>query len=189
MRPETLFKKVADKRWFALLMLGASALLLILIALQLGRKFPNLASINDVSAANRTRVPVERIEQLSSKTPFLGIRPFVGTNHPFYTLYFRPPPPKPPAETAANATPPQPPPPPTKKVNMLYQGVYETAAGEKRAFIKVDEQQAIVNLGAVAVADLKVATIELRKLVLTNATGRTNILDFNHASQLEVPAK
>ncbi len=189
MRSETIFNKVAGKRWFSITLLGLVAVLLILVSLYLGRKVPPLPPLKPSARPRALAAPVEKIEQLSSKTAFLRVKPFAGTNEPFYTLNFKAPPaPVQPTVPVVPEPPKPPPPPPTKKVAVLYQGVYETAKGNKKAFLQVDGKLAILPLGGNVAADWDIGQIANKNLTLTNRAGQTNILNFNRATEIVVPA-
>jgi hypothetical protein len=96
---------------------------------------------------------------------------FVG---PFYTVHFQPPTPKPPT---------------TRKVNMTYLGLLESAEGLRSAFLHVDKATQIVQLGDLVVADLAVAAMDLRSLTLTNSASETNLLQFKVSKAVEVPIR
>ena len=190
MRSDSIFNKVVSKRWFSISLLGLAVALLILVSLQLGRKLPPLPALKPSSHSTALEAPVEKIEQLSSKTAFFRIKPFTGTNEPFYTLNFQPPPTPPPQPTppAVVEPPKPPPPPPTKKIAVLYQGVYQTANGSKKAFLQVDGKLSILPPGGTVAADWAITEIAVKNLTLTNRSGKTNVLTFNRAGEIEVPA-
>ncbi|MDB6028711.1 MAG: hypothetical protein JWM68_4934 [Verrucomicrobiales bacterium] len=192
MRSDSIFNKVAGNRWFGIGLLAGAVALLLLVLLHLDQKLPPLPLLKESSEDSVLLAPVEKIEQLSSESAFLGIQTFTNGNHPFYTLHFQPPPaPPPPAPTPAPIPEPPKPPPtaPTKKVALLYQGVYETASGAKKAFLQVDGKLSILSPGAFVAADWTVGEIAVKKLTLTNRTAQTNVLEFGHTNIIEVPAQ
>src|SRR5206468_1426922 len=126
------------------------------------------------------------IEQLSSKTAFFRIKPLANGKEPFYTLNFEPPPPAPAPVIQA----PKPPPPPlVKKLTVLYQGVYQTASGAKKAFLQVDGKLSILPAGSIIAADWTITDISPKNLTVTNHAAKTNVLNFNRATEIEVPVK
>ncbi len=91
--------------------------------------------------------------------------------NPFFTRYFQPPPP-----------------PTTRPVALTYQGYLDSSAGERRAFLQVNDAVRPFTAGARVVADHHVHRIERRSVILTNAAGATNVLEFNVTKILQVPA-
>jgi hypothetical protein len=180
-----MLNKIAGKRWFNIGLLTLSAALLILVSLQLGHQLPPLPALKRSTEA--ALEPVDQIEQLSSKTAFFRVKPFTNGKHPFFTLNFQPPPA--PIPTPVVEPPKPPPPPPTKKLAVLYQGLYQTGAGEKRAFLQVEGKLSVVATGAPVAGYWTIKDIQLKNLILTNQSAQTNTLQFNHPSEIEVPAK
>lgn len=91
--------------------------------------------------------------------------------NPFFTRYFQPPPP-----------------PSTRPAELTYLGYLESSGGERRAFLQVDAAVRSFTVGAAVVADHRVHRIERRSVILTNAAGATNVLEFNVKKVLHVPA-
>lgn len=91
--------------------------------------------------------------------------------NPFFTRYFQPPPP-----------------PSTRPAELTYLGYLESSGGERRAFLQVDAAVRSFTAGAPVVADHRVHRIERRSVILTNAAGATNVLEFNVKKVLQVPA-
>lgn len=194
MRPDSIFNKIAAKRSFGISLLGLSAVLLILVSQQLGHKLPPLPSLKSPGESAALNAPIDKIEQLSSRTAFFRVQPVTNGSHPFYTLNFKPPPPPPQATTnppvpAVPEPPKPPPPPPTKKLAVLYQGVYQSAGGTKKAFLLVDGKLSISPLGTAVAADWAIADIGIRQLILTNRAAATNTFQFNQPATIEVPAQ
>lgn len=91
--------------------------------------------------------------------------------NPFFTRYFQPPPP-----------------PTTRPAELTYLGYLESSGGERRAFLQVDAEVRSFTAGTPVVADHRVYRIERRSVILTNAAGTTNVLEFNVKKVLHVPA-
>ncbi len=189
MPSDSIFSKFAGQRWFSIGLLGLTAVLLIIVSLRLGRKVPPLPPLNHSTGVPALPVTLDKIEQLSSKTAFMRIRPFSNGMHPFYTLHFQPPPPPPkPTPTPPPSTPPPPVQPVVQKIPVLYQGVYETAAGGKKAFVVVNGKLSVLGPGATITHDWTVANIAVKDVTITNRALQTNTLKFNIPAELEVPA-
>ena len=189
MRSDSIFNKVASNRGFGIGLLVGSAALLLLVVLHLDQKLPPLPLLKESTESSVLLAPIEKIEQLSSKSAFLAIQPLTNGNHPFYTLNFKPPPAPPTPPPPAPEPPKPPPPPPAKKLALLYHGVYEAANGTKKAFLQVDGALSIFSPGSIVAADWAVAEIGLKKLTLTNKSAHTNVLDFNRTNVIEIPAQ
>ncbi len=175
-----------SKLFLTALMFGTLVLLALAVN-DLGGELPHRAESKRRANPPDAAVLVGKIEALFSPATFSALRPATpqarGAASLFYTTYFEPPP-APPAQPPT----PTPPPPTTKKIPLTYQGVYETAGGDKKAFVKVGEGLFVGPVGAKVVADLVVADIGLRTLTLKNAASQTNILQFNVVKEIEVPA-
>ena len=170
-----------SKLFLTVLMLG-TLVLLALAARDLGGELPNRVESKRRPNPPDAAVLVGKIDALFLPATFSALRPATNAVSLFYTTYFQPlyaPPAQPPAPTPA---------PTTKKIPLTYQGVYETAGGDKKAFVKVGEGFFVGPVGAKVVADLVVADIALRTLTLKNAASQTNILHFNVVKEIEVPA-
>ncbi len=178
-----MLRSLENSKLFLVALLLGGLVLLVLAVRDLGGELPNRVQPKRHSNPPDATVLGGKIEALFSPTTYPALRPATNTVSPFYTTYFQPPP-SPPAQPAT----PSPPPPTTKKIPLTYQGVYESASGEKRAFIKVGEGVIVGPVGAKVVADLVVADIALRTLTLKNAASQTNILQFNVTKEVEVPA-
>lgn len=170
-------KALDRNRWLAGLLPVAMAALLTLLVVDFGGKLPPLPSLTNTTTNHTEIIPVSRMENLFGLANVAHPNATTNLTHPFYTTHFQPPPPKP-----------QPPPPTTKKVDVLFQGVYQSADGVKEAFLKVVEAQVIGPVGTKVVGDFAIAEITLSSLTVTNTAGKTNILQFNVKQPVEIPA-
>jgi hypothetical protein len=178
-----MLKILENSKWFSILLLLGTLVLLTLTVFELGGQMLNRAALKRHPSPPDATILVGKIEALFSPATVAAMRlPTNGVN-PFYTTYFQPPPQLP------QPVPPTVPPPTTKKVQLTYQGVYQTAAGEKKAFIKVGNGLFVGPVGSNVVADLVVADIAIRTLILKNAASQTNLLQFNVSKEIEVPIK
>jgi len=177
-----MLRILENSKLFLIVLLLGALVLLTLAAYDLGGELPNRGEPKRHPNPPEATVVVGIIEALFSPVTLAALRPATNGVSPFYTTYFQPPPvpaPQPPTPT--------PPPPTTKKIPLTYQGVYQTAGGEKKAFVKVGEGLFVGPVGAKVVADLVVADIALRTLTLKNAASQTNILQFNVQKEIEIP--
>jgi hypothetical protein len=168
-----ILKKTLRGRWFVT---GAHAclwLLLYLAVVNLGGKAPGVRDADAVAAPPQSPVPVAALQRLYSS----GIRPqsLIGTNAvgPFLTRYFVPPAPPPPATT--------------RKIEVTYQGFYQTGDGPKQIIFRLDEAFRVAPVGARIATNLFIAEVTMQAMTLTNLAAQTNILPLNAKKELVVP--
>jgi hypothetical protein len=121
---------------------------------------------------SNVREPMRWLDAMFSLDTLGQLAPLTNRITPFHTTYFQPPPAKPVT---------------TRKVELTYRGFYETAQGQKRAFVRVDDQVLVASVGAKLLGDLVVTDIALRTLVLTNGQAQSNRLEFNAGKLMEIP--
>jgi hypothetical protein len=164
-------------RWFALGIHAGLWVLLYLTVSNLGGKAPDLRAANSFSVPPQSPVPVAKLETLFA--PAEWPKATADTNSPnlFFTRHFVPP------------ASPVLPPPTTRKLELTYQGFYQTADAPPHAILKVGEAFVSVRLGASVVTNLFVAEATAQNLALTNLAGQTNLLRLNSKKEIEVPIK
>ena len=187
--PRTILNRFSSNRWIAAALLAGAVLLLALVALTFDRRSAPLAPLHHRPDPVDRLVPVSRVEHLSASLSAPALRFLTNGAHPFHTLHFKPPPPPPQAEPTPPPAPAPPPPPPPRKVVLVYNGVYQTAEGQSRAFLKVDDQLSVLPLGGKVVKDWLVSEIGRQKLTLTNSAAQMTVLEFNREKTIEVPAE
>ena len=103
-------------------------------------------------------------------------KPNSGTNNlnPFFTRYFVPAPA---------------PAPTTRKIEVTYQGFYETSGGPKNVIVKVGDAFVTAQIGGTVATNLYVAQASMQSLTLTNPAAQTNLLPLNAKKEIEVPLK
>lgn len=167
-----MLRAVERDRWIALVLLAGLAALLVMATQQLGVGIPEFPASPARGPGIAAPVPVGRFKGLfaAARVPRLGL----GTNvsSAFYTTHFQPPPRQPPT---------------TRKVNLTYLGHMKTSLGEKMAYVRVGDTVVVGPVTSNVVADLGVAEIGLRTLVLTNGAAQTNVLEFRTLKTVEVP--
>ncbi len=158
--------------WFAIATLAGLATLLSLTLLGLGGRVPDLRPLGGEGRVTpEWPSPAQVGDWFSVGELARAVRQTNAIN-PFFTRHFQPPPP-----------------PSTRRVTLTYQGSLESSDGKVRAFVLVDTNTLALAAGAVVVADHAVKSIALRTLILTNAAGQTNVLEFSVPKPLEVPIK
>ncbi len=82
---------------------------------------------------------------------------------------------------------PPPPPPTTRKIEVTYQGFYQTGDGPKQTIFKLGEAFLVAPIGARIATNLFIAEATMQALTLTNLAAQTNILPLNAKKELVVP--
>ena len=117
-------------------------------------------------------MPVASLERLFS----LGIWPKSLTNtnrlDPFVTRYF---------------IPPVAPPPTTRKIEVTYQGFYQTNGGPKNTIFKLGDAYLVAPIGTRIATNLFIADATMQTLTLTNLAAQTNVLSLNTNKEIIVP--
>jgi hypothetical protein len=168
-----IVKKTLRSRWFVGCLHASLWLLVYLALINLGGKAPDFRDGDAVAPPPQSPVPVAGIERLFS----LGIWPesVIDTNrlNPFSTPYF---------------IPPAPPPPTTRKIEVTYQGFYQTGDDLKRVIFKLGEAYPpAAPIGARIATNLFIAEATMQALTLTNLSGQTSILPLNTKKEIVVP--
>jgi hypothetical protein len=162
-------------RWFVISVHAALWLLLYCAVMRLGGKTPDFHDAAGLSAPTHSALPAARLEALFASGAWP--KPSTDTNslNPFFTRHFTPSP-APPA-----------PPPTTRKIELTYQGFYETEGGPKHAIVKLGDSFLVAAIGAKLTANLYAAEASMQSLILTNPAAQTNILGLNAKKEVEVP--
>jgi hypothetical protein len=160
--------------WLSILLLVCLVVLLFSTFGKLGGRMPSLKTVQDRASPPHRPVIDPRVLKCFASDSCTRLAPGTNTVNPFFTLFFQPPPP--------------PPPPPTKKVELLYQGFLTTSGGTQLAYVLNSGALMILTNGAKVIADHAIKEIGPRGLVLTNAAGQTNVLEFNVKRAIDVPS-
>lgn len=167
-----MLKNFNQDYWMATILVAGLLALLAIVLRDYGVRLPEIPNAGARPHPMMPPVSKAELDRLFSTEPLSGLRPEPGQASPFYTAHFQPPRPKPPT---------------TRKVNVTYLGLLQSAGGERRAFLRVDNDTRIAPLGVAVVADLAVADMDRRTLTLTNSSSVTNLLLFNVSKAVEVP--
>ena len=166
-------KKTLRTRWFVAC-LHASLWLLVYLALtNLGGKAPDFRDADAAATPPQSPAPVAGLERLFS--PGIWPKSLIDTNrlNPFFSPYFIPPAPPPPATT--------------RKIEVTYQGFYQTGDDLKRVIFKLGEAYLVAPIGARIATNLFIAEATMQVLTLTNLSAQTNILPLNAKKEIVVP--
>jgi hypothetical protein len=168
-----IVKKTLRSRWFVAGLHACLWLLVYLAATNLGGKAPHFRDADAVATPSQSPAPVAGLERLFS--PGIWPKSLIDTNrlNPFFTPYFIPPAP--------------PPPPTTRKIEVTYQGFYQTGDDLKRAIYKLGEAYLVAPIGARIATNLFIAEATMQVMTLTNLSAQTNILPLNTKKEIVVP--
>lgn len=175
---QALIIQILRSRWFAVSVHAALWLLLYLVIKNAGGKAPDFHEAPAASLFPQNLAPVNKLEPLLSPGQWPKASPGTNDLNPFFTRHFVPPP-----------TPAPPPPPTTRKVEVTYQGFFQTADSPKNAVLKVATNFVIARIGALVETNLYVANASMQDVTLTNTTGQTNVVPLNTKKEIEVPVK
>lgn len=173
-----IFLQLVRSRWFTVGVHAALWILLYLAVAQLGGKAPPYRDTGSLSSPPQTIAPVAKLEAVFVAASQLKPVTNTGPANPFLTRYFVPPP-----------TPAPAPPPTTRKIEVTYQGFYQTTNGPKFAVLKVAEGLMAVRIGGLVATNVYLAQASLTNVILTNPAAQTNILPLNTKKEIEVPIR
>jgi hypothetical protein len=167
-----IVKRTLRNRWFVVGVHAGMWLLLYLAVAALGGKSPDYRETDGVTSPPRSPVPVAGLERLFS--PETWPKSLIDTNRldPFVTRYF---------------IPPVAPPPTTRKIEVTYQGYYQTGEGAKNTIFKLGDAFQVAPIGARIATNLFIADATMQALTLTNLAAQTNILPLNTKKEIVVP--
>ena len=152
----------------------AAVLILILLLQDLNDALPDRPRFEPAAAPAVLGPTNGRLPELFSPAALTDVARVTNAPLPFVTTFFQPPPP-PPAKK-------------TRKVNLTYNGFFQTAGGEKRAYLMIDDKLAMLPPGASVVADVVISNILRTELTLLQAT-QAVVIPFRGSKEVEVPAE
>ena len=176
--PSTLVQ-ILRGRPFAVCVHISLWLLLGLVIFKVGGKAPDFHDAESFSAPPQNLAPVTTLGSLFASVLWPNPSAAGEGSSPFFTRYFVPVPS------------PQPPPPTTRKIEVTYQGYYQTEGSPKNAILKLADAFVVVPVGsAPALAtNYFVAEASMQSLTLTNLAAQTTLLPLNAKKEIEVPVK
>lgn len=171
----TTLLQTLRSRWFAALVHVALWLLVYLAAIRFGGKAPGFRDSVALSAPAQNPAPVAKLEKLFAPGIWPKISAETNATPLFLTRHFIP-------------TPPPPPPPPTtKKIEITYQGYFETQGSARQVMVKLADAYVVKPVGAHIATNWVLAAASMQTLVLTNTSAQTNVLPLNVKKEIEVP--
>jgi hypothetical protein len=147
-------------------------LLLCLAVTHLGGKAFDSHEVNSATTPPQSPVPVARLGSLFSPGGWPKTLAETNALNPFATRHFMP------VQT---------PPPTTRKIEVTYQGFYQTGDGPKHAILKLGDAFLAAPIGARVTTNLFVGEATVQALTLTNQAAQTNLLPVNVKKEIEVP--
>lgn len=172
-----MLNETLRSRWFAAGLHAGLWLLLLLAMTAIGGKRPRFQEADTDPTAVSIAVPVAKLETVFSPANWQNKNLDPAAPNPFVTRHFFPAPVPPPVV------------PTTRKVELAYQGFYQTPGRPKQALIRMGEAILNVPMGGSVVSNLFVVEATALTLMLTNSAAQTNILALNLKKELEVPLK
>ena len=169
-----MLNQTLRSRWFATVMHAGLWTLLAVALIQLGSALPEYLETTSHTSPAQSPVPVARLEHLFDSLPGSIPAPESGGQSAFATTHF---------------VPPKPPPPTTRKVEITYQGFYQTGEDPRHVFVKIDETLLDSTIGGQIATNLFVADAAMMTLTLTNSAAQTNVLTLNTKKVVEVPLR
>ena len=147
-------------------------LLLYLAITNLSGKAPEFRDAVAVANPPQSPAPVAGLERLFS--PGIWPKSLIDTNrlNPFFTPYF---------------IPPAPPPSTTRKIEVTYQGFYQTGDAPKHIIFKLGDAFKVATVGARIATNIFIAEATMQAMILTNLSAQTNILPLNTKKEIVVP--
>ena len=142
-------------------------LLLYLAITNLSGKAPEFRDAVAVANPPQGSVPVAGLERLFS--PGIWPQSLIDTNrlNPFST--------------------PAPPPSTTRKIEVTYQGFYQTGDAPKHIIFKLGDAFKVATVGARIATNIFIAEATMQAMILTNLSAQTNILPLNTKKEIVVP--
>jgi len=173
----TSFIQTLRSRSFATGVHVALWALLLLVLLKVGGKAPDYRETESFSAPPQSVAPIARLGPLFEASQWPAASPTTEGSSAFYTKYFVPVPS------------PAPPPPTTRKIEVTYQGYYQSLDGPKNAIVKVADSFVAVPVGGAVATNYYISDATMQSLTLTNGLSAPTILLLNAKKEIEVPIK
>ncbi len=167
-----VLKRTLRNRWFVAGVHACLWLLLYLTVIHLGGKGADYPAADAAPNPPQSPAPVTGLAGLFSSTAWPRTLNETNMLNPFFTRYF---------------VPPTPPPPTTRKIEVTYQGFYQSGEGPKQSIFKLDQVYGIAPIGARITNDLYVADATIQVLTLTNKAAQTNIVPLNAKKEIIIP--
>ncbi len=146
--------------------------LLYLAVTTLGGKAFDYREADATPMILQSAVPTTRLDALFSPGAWPRFSLDTNSMNPFVTRHFMPQ---------------QVVPPTTKKIEVSYQGFYQSEDGPKHAIYKLGESFMSGAVGSKLVANVFIAEATMQMLTLTNTAAQTTVVPLNAKKEIEVP--
>ncbi len=174
----TALQQIFRSRWFVLCLHATLWLFLYLAVASLRGRAPEFKQGSGLQSAADPAFPIPKLEPLFAPGQVsAAIDHLTNAPNPFFTRYFVPP------------APPAPPPPTTRKIEIAYQGFYQTADGPKHAVLSLAGGLMVVRVGALVATNWYAADASMQSVLLTNTSAQTNLVTINSKKEIEVPIR
>lgn len=154
---------------------AAGLVVIILLARDFGGRLPDPPRFEPAAGPAGVGPTNNRVRELFQLQVLAEARPATNLPPAFLTTFFQPPPPP------ANAK-------RTRKVALTYAGFFQTATGEKRAYIVVGGPiPTVFAPGATVVSDLVLTNLDRLNLTLQRGATQQVVIPFRGTTEVEVP--
>ena len=164
--------KTLRSRWFIWCVHISLWVLLYLAVTNLGGKAFDYRELDGISTPAQNQVPTAGLDSLFASAGWPQFPAETNLMNPFITRHFMP-------QQLA--------PPTTRKIEVTYQGFYQTADGPKHVVYKLGEAFIAAPVGSKVTANLFVADATMQMLTLTNTASQTSVVPLNVKKEIEVP--
>jgi len=164
-------------RSFAVGVHSALWLLLVLVLVKVGGKAPDFRETDAFSLPPQSAAPVAKLAALFEPAQWPAPRPVPEGASAFFTRYFVPVPS------------PAPPPPTTRKIEVTYQGYYQTSDGPRNVIVKLADAFVVIPVGGTVATNFYIGDATMQSLTLTNPASGATVLMLNTKKEIEVPIK
>ncbi len=169
-----VLNKALRNRWFVVGLHACLWCLLYLAVANLRGKAPDYREADVTGNSPPSPAPVAGLERLFSPGVWPASLIETNTLNPFFTRYFAPP---------------ALPPPTTRKIEVTYQGFYQTANSLKQSIFKLGDTFVAAPVGTKIAPELFIADASMQAMTLTNVAAQTNIVPLNTKREIIVPIK
>lgn len=167
-----LISRTLRSRWFIGCVHAGMWVLLYLALTTLGGKAFDFRESDATAMAAQNAVPTARLDSLFSPGAWPKFSSDTNAMNPFVTRHFMP-------QQVA--------PPTTRKIDVTYQGFYQSQDGPKHAVYKLGEAFISGAVGTKLVANVFIADATMQMLTLTNSAAQTTVIPLNVKKEIEVP--
>jgi len=170
MRPR--ISNTLRSRWFIGGVHAGIWVLLYLAVTNLGGKAFDYREADGGGVAPQSSVPTARLDSLFAPGGWPRFSGDTNSMNPFVTQHFMP------QKTV---------PPTTRKIELTYQGFYQSEDGPKHAVYKLGESFISGAVGSKIAANVFISDATMQMLTLTNTASQTTVIPLNSKKEIEIP--